>query len=150
MCAISYEIARLHFDYRPLLFDLVLRRVLCLSMLGQTEQGLEEASLAEQIVPFTAVARVLLAVLCSKLGNDDDAFIHLQRANEIEEDSADFFQCAVALLRLHKGNCEQAIEICSKVLQRNPIDPFALLVLPNAYVASLTLTLLLSLLVYAG
>lgn len=133
MCAIAYEIARLHFDYRPLLFDLVIRRVLCLSMLGQTEQGLKEAGLAEQIVPCTAVAQVILAILCSKLGNDEDAFRHLQRANEIEEDSADFFQCAVALLRLYKGNCEQAIEICSKVLQRKPIDRFALLVRGDAY-----------------
>ncbi|CAE7254417.1 unnamed protein product [Symbiodinium sp. CCMP2592] len=73
MFGIAYEIGRLHYAYRPLLHDILLRRILCQSLLGRFEQALQECHTAAWLIPNEATCNLLYGVIYSKLGRSEEA-----------------------------------------------------------------------------
>jgi len=129
----AYEIGRLHFDYKPLMHDLVVRRILCFSMMGDLQQALHEHELALRVVPHSATALLLAGMIYSKLGDADNANQSFQRAVAQCRELRDLIDCVVATFMLAQGHCDRAIQICSQVLTRQPKYAFALLVRGDAY-----------------
>lgn len=129
----AYEIGRLHFDYKPLMHDLVMRRVICYSMLGDLQKSLEETDLALRVVPHSATALLYRGLLHSKLGAADEANENFHLAVAQCRELRDHIDCIVAFFMLAQGHCDRAIQVCSQVLARKPQFPFALLVRGDAY-----------------
>lgn len=130
---IAYEIGRHHYVYRPLLHDLLLRRILCHSLLGNFDAALQEIDKAFWLIPHQATAHVIAGVVYSKLGMVTEANAAFQQAVAIQRDLKDFVDSMVAFFWLQHSHAERAIRICSQVLQRSPKCPFALLIRGDAY-----------------
>eukprot|EP00435_Cladocopium_sp_Y103_P027086 s2950_g6.t1 len=130
---IAYEIGRHHYVYRPLLHDLLLRRILCHSLLGHFDAGLQEIEKANWLIPHQATAHVIAGVVYSKMGMVTEANAAFQQAVAIQRDLKDFVDSMVAFFWLQHSHAERAIRICSQVLQRSPKCPFALLIRGDAY-----------------
>eukprot|EP00933_Yihiella_yeosuensis_P024424 TRINITY_DN18935_c0_g1_i3.p1 TRINITY_DN18935_c0_g1~~TRINITY_DN18935_c0_g1_i3.p1 ORF type:complete len:812 (+),score=161.57 TRINITY_DN18935_c0_g1_i3:129-2564(+) len=130
---IAYEICRLQQAYRPLLHDILLRRVLCHSMLGDFDKALEESHLALHAIPNEATAVLLLAIVHSKLGNVQDANQAFQKAVRLNTDFRDIVDCMIAFFTLQHGQCEKAVTITTQVLSRNPGYALAFLLRGDAY-----------------
>lgn len=151
---VAYELARLTFDYRPLLFDVAIRRALCCSMMGAdlapagpvSSRAWEALEVAEQIIPNTSVVKVLKGLICMKAGlsQQEERDTHLTTAVEwlqsavsqhrapFRQPLEDFVECLQAHAALSFGDCDGAIQICSKVLSRSGSHAFALLVRGDA------------------
>eukprot|EP00438_Fugacium_kawagutii_P005094 Skav221524 [mRNA] locus=scaffold1248:216329:221826:- [translate_table: standard] len=87
---IAYEIGRHHYVYRPLLHDLLLRRILCHSLLGNFDAALQEIEKANWLIPHQATAQVISGVVYSKLGMVTEANTAFQQAVAIQRDLKDF------------------------------------------------------------
>ena len=129
---IAYEIGRHHYAYRPLLHDLLLRRILCHSLLGHYDIALQEIEKADWLIPHQASARVIAGVVYSKVGMVTEANTAFQQAVAVQKDLKDFVDSMVAFFWL-QHSADRAIRICTQVLQRNPRCPFALLIRAEAY-----------------
>lgn len=129
----AYEIGRLHFDYKPLMHDLILRRVICYSMQGDLHKALSETDLALRVVPHSAVVLMYRGLLHGKLGDANAANRNFQLAVAQCRELRDFIDCVIALFMHSQGHCDRAIQICQQVLKRQPRYPFALLVRGDAY-----------------
>jgi tetratricopeptide (TPR) repeat protein len=130
---VAYELARMHCVYPPLMHDLLLRRVLCFSMLGDLKAALVEADFALQAVPNSILVSIVKAVIFAKIDACDDATVLFQETVTKSRNLRDFVDCMVALFTSAKGHAPSAINICSEVLRRAPRDAFALLVRSDAY-----------------
>jgi len=130
---IAYEIGRHHYVYRPLLHDLLLRRILCHSLLGHFDAALQEIEKAFWLIPHQATAHVIAGVVYSKLGMVTEANAAFQQAVASQRDLKDFVDSMVAFFWLQHSHADRAIRICSQVLQRSPKCPFALLIRGDAY-----------------
>uniref|UniRef100_A0A7S4UBP6 EF-hand domain-containing protein n=1 Tax=Alexandrium monilatum TaxID=311494 RepID=A0A7S4UBP6_9DINO len=128
----AYELGRLNYDYRPLMHDLVLRRVLCHSMMGQFKEGIQECELALQIIPNSSTAYLLAGLLHSKLEDSDSANEAFQSSVTHNRELRDVIDSIIALFTLGQGDHDRAVEICNRVLERSR-HPFALLVRGDAY-----------------
>jgi len=106
----------------------------------------EILEVAEQIIPNTSVVKVLKGLLYLKgsLSPQDQRDKHLTTAMEwlqsaasqhkapLREPLQDLVECLQAHAALSRGDCDSAIEICSKVLSRSGVHAFALLVRGDA------------------
>lgn len=128
----AYELGRLNYDYRPLLHDLLLRRVLCYSMLGRFQEGLHECKMALKIIPNAATGLLLQGLLHSKLHEVDEANEAFQWAVMQNRELRDIIDCLIALFMMGQGENDRAIQICGRVLERSG-HPFARLVRGDAY-----------------
>lgn len=129
----AYEIGRLHFDYKPLMHDLILRRVICYSMLGDLQKALSEADLALRVIPNSAVVIMYRGLIHAKLGDADEANRNFQYAVALCRELRDLVDSLVAFFMLAQGHCDRAIQICTQVLQRQPKYAAGLLVRGDAY-----------------
>ncbi|CAE7199423.1 Comt [Symbiodinium natans] len=125
---IAYEVGRLHYAYRPLLHDLLLRRILCHSLLGRFEQALQECHTAAWLIPHEATCQLLFGVIYSKLGRGEEANSSFQQAVATCWDLRDLVDCLIAFFTKQHGFMDRAIRICTQVLKRNPRYPLAMLV----------------------
>eukprot|EP00931_Biecheleriopsis_adriatica_P054448 TRINITY_DN32044_c0_g1_i1.p1 TRINITY_DN32044_c0_g1~~TRINITY_DN32044_c0_g1_i1.p1 ORF type:complete len:803 (-),score=121.66 TRINITY_DN32044_c0_g1_i1:359-2767(-) len=132
MFGVAYEIGRIHYAYRPMLHDLLLRRILCHSMLGNLTHALEECEMASSLIPNEATVCLLTGVVCSKLGRADDANAAFQKAVASCRDLRDLVDCMIAFFTLQHGHCDRAAQICTQVLRRSPRYPLALLMRGDA------------------
>ncbi|CAK0891000.1 unnamed protein product [Prorocentrum cordatum] len=130
---VAYELARLTFDYRPLLYDLLIRRAICRSMLGDVEGALAEVSLAERVVPHESAIHLLRGLLHMKLGAREVASHCLLQAAIQNRELRDLVESFVGLCWLRWGECDKAVKVCSRVLSRAPACPLALLARRDAY-----------------
>lgn len=129
----AYEIGRLHCVYAAMMHDLLIRRVFCLSMLGDFKRALYETDLALEVIPRSPTAYFMHGVVHSKLGNADEANSAFQQAvfhSRLLRDCAD---CIISLFLQGEGHNDRAIQICTKVLERSPKLPLALLRRGDAY-----------------
>lgn len=133
MFGIAYEIGRLHYAYRPLLHDILLRRVLCQSLLGRFEQALQECHTAAWLIPNEATCNLLYGVIYSKLGRGDEANSSFQQAVAASCGLRDLVDCLIAFFTKQHGFLDRAIRICTQVLKRSPRYPLALLVRGDCY-----------------
>lgn len=129
----AYEIGRLHCVYPPLMHDLLVRRILCHSMMGDVRKALAEVELALLVLPNSATVKVIKGILLSKLGRMDDAAGAFQQAVAQCYELRDFADCVVALYTLAQGHSDRTIQICTQVLDRSPGDLFALMIRGDAY-----------------
>eukprot|EP00405_Crypthecodinium_cohnii_P025934 CAMPEP_0206497832 /NCGR_PEP_ID=MMETSP0324_2-20121206/50513_1 /ASSEMBLY_ACC=CAM_ASM_000836 /TAXON_ID=2866 /ORGANISM="Crypthecodinium cohnii, Strain Seligo" /LENGTH=499 /DNA_ID=CAMNT_0053983663 /DNA_START=169 /DNA_END=1665 /DNA_ORIENTATION=- len=129
----AYEIGRLHFDYKPLMHDLVLRRVICFSLAGDFQQAMKESELALQVMPNSAPALLYQGLLHSKMGQADEANAKFQGAVAVARGLRDTVDALVALLMLAQGHNDRCIQICTHTLQRCPQHTLTLLVRGDAY-----------------
>jgi len=129
----AFEIARLHYVYPPLMHDLVVYRVLCLSMLGDLKRALFEVELALQILPGAPTTYLVQGIIYFKMQRTEDANDSFHRAVEQCALLQDLVDSIVALFAQASGHCDHAIEICSEVLQRSPRFPAALFARCTAY-----------------
>ncbi|CAJ1430705.1 unnamed protein product [Effrenium voratum] len=129
---VAYEIGRHHCVYRPLLHDLLLRRVLCHSLLGNFEVALQECQKADWLIPNEANSKLILAVIYAKLGRVE-ANVAFQQAVASQRELRDLVDCLIAFFCLHHEHADIAITICTKVLKRSPRFPLALLMRGDAY-----------------
>eukprot|EP00930_Biecheleria_cincta_P075592 TRINITY_DN6276_c0_g1_i2.p1 TRINITY_DN6276_c0_g1~~TRINITY_DN6276_c0_g1_i2.p1 ORF type:complete len:758 (+),score=115.69 TRINITY_DN6276_c0_g1_i2:56-2329(+) len=130
---VAYELGRLHHAYRPLLHDLLLRRILCHSMLGDFAKALQECEMAAWMIPNEATCCLLHGVVYSKLGRVDEANVSFQQAVALRRDFRNLVDCLVAFFTVSHGYCDRAVHICTQVLRRSPGHPFALLIRGDAY-----------------
>eukprot|EP00929_Paragymnodinium_shiwhaense_P063050 TRINITY_DN31525_c0_g1_i3.p1 TRINITY_DN31525_c0_g1~~TRINITY_DN31525_c0_g1_i3.p1 ORF type:complete len:955 (-),score=216.60 TRINITY_DN31525_c0_g1_i3:73-2937(-) len=133
--AAAYELGRLVYVYPPLLHDLLLRRVLCHSMLGDLNSALREVDLAFEVLANSATAMLLKAVVLAKMQDTDNAMHWFQKAVAGAEELRDLVDCCVAFFSLEKGLVDHATGICNKVLARSPGEPLVLLLRGDSYVA---------------
>lgn len=130
---VAYEIGRMTFDYKPLMHDLLVRRALCHSMLGDFKRALEECDMALNIIPNEATVFIIKALLYCKMHSCDLANTAFQKAAILRREFRDLVDCFVATLALQQTQWERAIDICSQVLRRSPRYPFALLMRGSSY-----------------
>ena len=62
--------------------DLLLRRILCHSLLGSSERAIEELEKASWLIPHEATGRLIAAVVFSKAGKVAEANTAFQQAGE--------------------------------------------------------------------
>jgi tetratricopeptide (TPR) repeat protein len=130
---VAYEIGRLHHAYRPLMHDLLLRRVLCHSILGDFSRALQECDIASALIPNEASVCLLRGIVSSKLGNASDANLAFQKAVILDKELRDLVDCMVSFFSMQNGYCDRAIKICDQVLKRTPKHSLALLLRGDAY-----------------
>jgi len=133
MFGIAYEIGRLHYAYRPLLHDILLRRILCQSLLGRFEQALQECHTAAWLIPNEATCNLLYGVIYSKLGRSEEANSSFQQAVATCCGLRDLVDCLIAFFTKQHGFLDRSIRICTQVLKRSPRYPLALLVRGDCY-----------------
>jgi len=130
---VAYELGRLHLVYLPLMHDLVLRRAVCLSMLGDLKRAIYEAELAQQILPHVPSAYLICGIIHSKLGSADEANHAFQMAVVHCSLLRDVVECVIALFLQARGQYDRAIQICTQVLERSPRHLFGLLARGDSY-----------------
>lgn len=80
--AVGYEVFRFlskNDRYFPLAHDIMLRRVICWSIVGNFSKGLEEVLFTLAIVPNSPTAYFMQGILYSKTNNTSDANVSFQR-----------------------------------------------------------------------
>eukprot|EP00913_Durusdinium_trenchii_P035121 g32855.t1 len=130
---IAYEIGRHHYCYRPLLHDLLLRRALCHSLLGNFKVAQQEIEKALWLIPHEATGLLVAALVYSKLGLVTEANVSFQQAVCSQRELKDLVDCLVAFFCLQHHYADRAVNICTQVLQRSPKCPLALLMRGDAY-----------------
>jgi len=130
---IGYEIYRLQAVYPPLAHDILVRRVLCFSMLGELEKALAESGNALCIIPNSPSMVLIRGIVLSKMGRVDEANGAFHRACEHNPDLRDMADCIVALFMQAHQHFDRSVQICTQVLARSPRSALALLVRGGAY-----------------
>ncbi|CAD7928436.1 unnamed protein product, partial [Amoebophrya sp. A25] len=122
--AVAYELFRfLPPDrYLPLAHDLVLRRAVCLSILGRFAQGLQELTIALAAVPYSPAALFFQGILHSKANDTEKANYSFRQCVAQDSDYHDLIDVIVAIFLHMGGYFDHAIETTSKVLRRSEIE----------------------------
>eukprot|EP00392_Amoebophrya_sp_AT5.2_P005245 g5254.t1 len=119
--AVAYELFRFLPDrdrYFPLAHDVLLRRVICLSILGRFEQALEECGMLLTVSPNSPAAFFFQGILFSKTNDTGNANAAFQRCVSQNPDYHSLIDVLVGIF-LHMGAYfDHAIAVAGKVLQR--------------------------------
>lgn len=129
---ICYEIFRLLSESvdnaLPWGHELLLRRVICLSLLNRLDEALIECDLALHVVPHVPATLLMRGLLCSKLGMTAEANAAFKKCVIQDPDLRDFTELIVAMFFQAKRHNDRAIQIATQVLTRKPGSAFALIV----------------------
>ncbi|CAD7927898.1 unnamed protein product [Amoebophrya sp. A120] len=119
--AVAYEFFRFLPDldrYFPVAHDLLVRRVICLSILGKFEQGVAETIMALAVCPNSPVVYFFQGVLFSKMNDTAQANEAFQRCVHQSADYHDLIDVLVGIFLHMGGYYDHAIAVAGKVLQR--------------------------------